>query len=127
MTSDSPRIETAIERLTEISADLSKMVAVHEHRITQQERTSTSLSQILEKRREEFDVKLGDVYNTMREQDNEILNQIVDMKKETSEQFKKLNDKITQMERYVWMAIGGAFTVSMILSFSAQFFTKLIK
>lgn len=125
--SDSIRLETAIERLTEISADLSKMVAVHEHRITQQEKTSLNLSDTIEKRREEFDSKLGDVYSTMRDQDNEILKQIVDMKKESSEQFKKLNEKIGQMERYVWMAIGGAFTVSMILSFSAQFFTKLLK
>jgi hypothetical protein len=127
MANDTSRLETAIERLTEISSDLSKMVAVHEHRISQQEKASESLSDTIEKRREEFDTKLGDVYNTMREQDNEILNQIVDMKKENAEQFKKLNEKISQMEKYIWMAIGGAFTVSLILSYSAQFFTKLIK
>lgn len=123
----SDRIEAAIERLTEISSDLSKMVAVHEHRISQQERTSVNLTDTIERRREEFDSKLGDVYNTMREQDNEILKQIVDMKKENSEQFKKLNEKIGQMEKYIWMAIGGAFVVSLILTYAAQYFTKLIK
>ena len=121
------KLEVAIERLTEISADLSKMVAVHEHRITQQEKTADFLSDTIEKRREEFDEKLKDAYDTMRAQDNEILNQIVDLKKENTEQFKKLSEKISQMERYIWTAIGGGIALSWLLSYAAQFFTKLIK
>lgn len=124
---ESAKLDTAIQRLTEISADLSKMVAVHEHRITQQEKTSSTMSQILEKRREEFDAKLGDVYTTMTKKDSEVLEKLVEMKVETNEQFRKLNEKINQIERYIWMAIGGAFILSLILSYSAQFFTKLIK
>lgn len=121
------KLEVAIERLTEISADLSKMVAVHEHRITQQEKTADFLSDTIEKRREEFDEKLKDAYDTMRAQDNEILNQIVDLKKENTEQFKKLSEKIGQMERYIWTAIGGGIALSWLLSYAAQFFTKIIK
>jgi hypothetical protein len=76
MSPPSDRIESAIEKLTSISIDLKTMLAVHEQRISVQEQTTDNLQDTVEKRREELDIKLKDVYDTMREQDNNILQEI---------------------------------------------------
>jgi len=66
------RIENAIERLTEISSDLKAMIAVQDARITQHEKQAEIIDIKLEKRREELDFKLKDVYDTIRERDDKL-------------------------------------------------------
>ena len=112
----SDRLETAIEKLTSVSADLKAMLAVHEQRITQQEKETSSLDLKFEKRRELMDGKLNDVYNTMRDQDNGILAEISKLRAESSEQHNSLSSKINQLEKFIWMAIGGGMVVTWALT-----------
>jgi conjugal transfer/entry exclusion protein len=119
------RIEAAIERLTVISADVKSMLAVHEQRINNQEKVTEDISDTLEKRREEFDTKLKDVYNTMRQQDNSILEHIEQLRKESAQQHESLNEKIGKLEKYIWLAIGGGMVAVWALSYVANFFKIL--
>lgn len=112
----SDRIEAAIEKLTSISSDLKAMIAVHESRLSAQEKTSDELHNIVETRRIELDDKLKDVYNTMRQQDNSVLEEIAKLRKESSEQHNTLSSKIAQLEKYIWMAIGGGMVITWILT-----------
>ena len=57
------RIEDAIDKLTEISADLNKMLAVQEQRLSQQERSMGIIEDMVERRREEYENKIQNVYN----------------------------------------------------------------
>jgi len=123
----SDRIEAAIEKLTAISSDLKSMLAVHDQRITQQEKTTDELHETVERRREELDGKLKDVYDTMRDQDNNVLKEIAELRRESAEAHKFLTNKINQLEKYIWLAIGGAFVASWIISFIfnyGKFFVK---
>lgn len=113
----SDRIEAAIEKLTAISSDLKSMLAVHDQRISQQEKLSDELHDTVEKRREELDIKLKDVYDTMRNQDNVVLDHIESLRKESAEQHKVLSDKINKLEKFIWLAIGGGIAASWIISF----------
>ena len=70
------RIEDAIDKLTEISADLNKMLAVQEQRLSQQERSMGNIEDMVEKRREEYDKKLQNVYDVMRVEDTKILEEL---------------------------------------------------
>jgi uncharacterized coiled-coil DUF342 family protein len=116
------RIEAAIEKLTTISSDLKSMLAVHEQRIMQQEKVSTNLETVVEKRREEFDIKLKDVYDTMRDQDNNILEEIAKLRTESSEQHKTLSNKINQLEKYIFISIGGAMVLTFVISNFTNYF-----
>lgn len=116
------RIEQAIEKLTSISSDLKSMIAVHEQRISQQEKMSDELHDTVEKRREELDIKLKDVYNTMREQDNNVLQHIESLRTESAEQHKILSEKINKLERFIWLAIGGGITASWIISLLLNYY-----
>ena len=95
----SDRIEATIEKLTAISSDLKSMLAVHDQRISQQEKTTDELHDTVEKRREELDTKLKDVYDTMRNQDNVVLDHIESLRKESAEQHKILSEKINKLEK----------------------------
>jgi carboxyl-terminal processing protease len=55
------RMEDAIEKLTEVSSDLNKVIAVHEQRLNQQEKQMGNLETVVERRREESEIKLKDV------------------------------------------------------------------
>ena len=116
MAPNSDRIEAAIEKLTNVSVELKQMLAVHEQRITQQEKDSNDLHDVVEKRREELDAKLKDVYNTMREQDKSIVEEIAKLRKESTEQHNILSNKIAQLEKFIWMALGGGMVVTWILT-----------
>jgi hypothetical protein len=125
MPPSSDRIEAAIEKLTNISAELKQMLAVHDQRISQQEKETTSLDLKFEKRREFMDEKLNDVYNTMRDQDNGILEEIAKLRKESTEQHNILSNKINQLEKYIYIAIGGGMVITWILT-NAVNYLKLL-
>ena len=94
------KIEDAIAKLTEISSDLNKMIAVHELRITQQEKMTDSIEIVLEKRRDEFEMKIKEIYETIEKEDKNILEEI-------HESYEKLSKKISDMERMMWVYMGG--------------------
>ena len=118
-------VDGIIEKLTQVSMDLKSMLAVHDQRLGQQEKTTDSISVYLEKRREEMDIKLKDVYDTMRAQDNGILEEISKLRSESSEAHKALTEKINKLERYVWMAIGGGIVGTYVVSLIANYFKVL--
>lgn len=121
----SDRIEAAIEKLTNVSVELKQMLAVHEQRISQQEKESDELHTIVEKRRDELDIKLKDVYDTMRQQDNGILEEIAKLRKESTDQHHTLHSKINQLERYIYTAIGGGMVITWLLT-NAMNYLKIL-
>ena len=121
MPPSSDRIEAAIEKLTAVSADLKAMLAVHEQRISQQEKDSDDLHDVVEKRRVELDAHLVKVYDTMREQDKSIVEEIAKLRKESTEQHNILSSKIAQLEKFIWMAIGGGIVITWFLTNLANY------
>ena len=55
---------------------------------------------ILEKRRDEFDEREEKIYETIEKEDKNILEEI-------HESYEKLSKKITDMERMMWLYLGG--------------------
>jgi archaellum component FlaC len=115
------KINSLLEQLVAISTDLKAMLAVHDERLNQQEKQTENLGSTVEKRREELDTKLKDVYDTMREQDNNILTEISKLRQESSEAHKDLNNRISQLEKYIWLAIGGGIVITWIATNLANY------
>lgn len=114
------RIEDAIERLTEISADLNKMLAVQEQRLSHQERSMGIIEDMVEKRREEYDKKLQNVYDVMSKEDNKILEELEKMRKEQKDQHKAIADKMAALEKIIWMYLGGFSVIVFIISYGPK-------
>lgn len=127
------RIESAIIRLTEISSDLKSMIAVNDTRISQQEKISQELHLVLETRRVESDAKLKDVYDTIRatdakisQEDSKILAEIKAIREEHNTHYNCLNEKITSIQKYVWLAIGGVTMFAWLFFYIGNYFLKFI-
>jgi archaellum component FlaC len=103
------KIEDAIAKLTEISADLNKMIAVHELRLSHQEKTMDSLEMILEKRRDEFDEREEKIYETIEKEDKHIIERI-------NESHDRLSKKISDLEKMMWVYGGGFAVAAFILA-----------
>ena len=119
-------MENTLERLVDIASDLKAIIAVHDQRINQQEKDTVAIALTIEKRREELDNKLKDVYDTIREQDNSILKEICELRAESNNQHKFLSEKIASLEKYIFIAIGGGIVITWILTNIANFL-KLIQ
>lgn len=116
------KIDDAIQKLAVVASDLSRMLAVHEQRLAQQEKASDSIGNLMEKRREEIDKKFQEVYETIREEDHAVLEEIKKSREASDKQHKSLDEKISKMEKMIWMAIGGGVTVGFILSMVVNYF-----
>ena len=125
MVSATERIEAAIDRLADISSDLKAMIAVQETRLTQHEKQAEIIETKLEKRREELDQKLKDVYDTIRTQDKAILEEIKAVRDEQNKHYTCLNEKIATIQKYIWMAVGGGTVLGYGFSFITTFFKVL--
>jgi conjugal transfer/entry exclusion protein len=114
------RIEDAIDKLTEISADLNKMLAVQEQRLSQQEKSMGIIEDMVEKRREEYDKKLQNVYDVMRVEDTKILEELEEMRKEQKDQLKLISDKMSALEKIIWMYLGGFSVIVFIITYGVK-------
>ena len=102
------KIDDAISRLAIVASDLSKMLAVHEHRIIQQEKNADNIVASIDKRRTEVDNILKDVYNTIRSETNML-------RESSTKQHIEQNVKIEAIQKTMWMAVGAATLASWAL------------
>jgi hypothetical protein len=115
------KIDDAIQRLAVVAADLSRMLAVHDQRLTQQEKISDNVLNMVEKRRVEYEDKIDSVYTTMRNEDNLVLAEIKKSREDSTIQHKNLNEKIASIEKMIWMACGGGAMIGYIISLAITY------
>jgi DNA repair exonuclease SbcCD ATPase subunit len=117
------RLEDAIEKLTNISADLNKMLAVQDQRLFQQEKEMSVMHKILEERRKEWEERMDSVYNTMRDEDHKIIQKIDELRREQKSQHAELFKKVNDMQRIIWMYMGGFSVVVFLLTNGSKLFS----
>lgn len=121
------RLDVTIEKLTEVSTNVSQLLAVQGSRLDQQERSSNQLSLLIEKRKDEVSESIEVLHKRINttekdfKQELEKLNEkiLVEMKairEDNSLQYKSLNEKITKLEKWMWIVTGGAAVVGFLLS-----------
>jgi predicted nucleic acid-binding Zn-ribbon protein len=108
------RIEDAIEKLTSISMDLKQIIAVHEQRISQQEKHVSAIFKTIETRRTEIDQQIRDVYESLEKTEKRI-------EDDTREQVSFIKNRLNELEKYIWMAMGAGIVISWILTNGIKF------
>ena len=113
------RLDTTIEKLSEVSSGISRMLAVHENRLEQQEDVTKSLFVVLENRRKEQQ----DAFDKIKA---EFQTEIVSVEKKIEALEKKIeeNEKsINSIERWKYWLIGAALAIGFLIS-QFQFFDR---
>jgi hypothetical protein len=116
------KIDDAIQRLAAVSADLSKMLAVQELRLSQQEKSTDHINFMIEKRREDLEAKLKEVYVTMKEEDGAILEEIKKSREASDAHHERLEAKVSKLEKLALLVTGSAITVGFILGMVEKYF-----
>jgi len=117
------RLEDAIEKLTNISADLNKMLAVQDQRLFQQEKEMSVMHKIIEERRKEWEERIDSVYNTMRDEDHKVIQKIEELRREQRTQHAELFKKVNDMQKIIWMYMGGFSVVVFLLTNGSKLFS----
>lgn len=120
------RLDTTIDKLTDISNSISNLLSVHEEKIVSQEIISKQTTELIEKRRVETDDKIQllharissgerEIKESIDDQYDELMKEIKEMRAESVTQHNALSERITTMEKWMWVVVGGAIVASLLL------------
>ena len=113
------RLDIAIEKLTDVSNCINRMLAVHEEKIARQEEAIFEAEGLIETRRIELTVKIDDLHSRITTNTKEIMTAASDQHKEHTKDIQKLRNDLTTrvgvLEKWRWLIIGGSIVTGFLL------------
>ena len=106
------RLDSAIDKLTDIQSGIKSMLAVHEERIVRAEESDVEIQSIMENRQE-----------TISEDIQTLHGRITDETKEMRQYF---NDKLHQLEKTKWIMVGVACALGISFTPMANMLTSVM-
>ena len=103
------RLDTAIEKLTDVSTSIKSMLAVHEEKIQRQEQIDDIIFDKLKERAESIDEVHKDLTKEIQQVEKRLLIEMKQMKLD-------IGGRVGILERYKWLVLGGAIVIGWILS-----------
>ena len=114
------RLDVAIEKLTDVSNSINRMLAVHEEKIARQEEAIFEAEQQIEVRRGELMVKIDELHSRITSNTKEIMTAAASQHAEQNKEIQKirdeLKDRVGVLEKWRHVLIGGAIVVGFILN-----------
>ena len=128
------RLERAIEKITDVTADIGKILAVHDQRLERGEKATADVFDLLERRRQEMNEDIKELHSrittTTRELSAEIaatqrciVEGIDDLKRELKDDQKYHNQKQTDLEKRIevlekwrYMLVGAGIVGGYLLN-----------
>ena len=103
------RLDTAIDKLTDVSTSIKQMLAVHEQKLTQTEKTEEILFSKVRERGEELDIVYRDLQRDISQVEKKLLVEIKSLKS-------CFDGRVSVLERWRWLIIGGALAIGFIVA-----------
>ena len=113
------RLDTAIDKLTDVSTSIKSMLAVHEEKIQRSEQTDEVIFTKLRERQNEIDSGYRDLQREMDQVEKRLLNEIRSLRND-------LTGRVGVLEKYRWIIIGGFLAVGWILSKNFKFLMQMM-
>ena len=125
------RLDTAIEKLTELAVNIKSMLAVHESKIARAEQVDDDIFVLLESRRKEWEADLKELHSRITTNTRELReHQLVTEKKILNEMRAirgELSNRVGILEKWRWIIIGGAIVVGLIFTDARDSILDLFK
>ena len=103
------RLDTAIQKLTDVSTSIKSMLAVHEEKISRQEQIDDIIFGKLKDRENEIDKVHRELTKEIHQTEKRLLLEIKQLKVD-------IGGRVGTLEKYKWLILGGAIVVGWILS-----------
>ena len=114
------RLDTAIEKLTELAINIKSMLAVHESKIARAEQVDDDIFVLLEGRRKEWDADLKELHSRITTNTRELREEMIDCEKRILQEVRgvrgELSGRVGILEKWRWLIIGGAIVIGLIMS-----------
>mgnify|MGYP005993982789 FL=1 len=114
------RLDTAIEKLTDVSSQIKSMLAVHEEKISRQEQIDEIIFEKLKDRADSIDKVQRELSKEMYQLEKRLLIEIKSLKLDIS-------GRIGILERYKWLILGGAIVVGWFAAINGHELIELMK
>lgn len=109
MSSIHGRLDSAIDKLTDVSSDLKSMLAVHEEKISKTENADEQLANLIEVRRQEMVEDLKELHSRINSQSKELREAIQTINV-------TLDKRVGILEKWRWLIIGGAILATFLIN-----------
>ena len=113
------RLDVAIDKLTDVSNCINRMLAVHEEKLARQEEASYDLEKQIESRRSELLNKIDDLHSRITTNTKEIMISAREQHEAQNKEIQKIREdlsgRIGVMEKWRHVLIGGSIVVGFLL------------
>jgi len=114
------------------------LLGVHTEKLNKQEKTNEKLGNLIEQRRLEAVEEMRILHSRIDKQHDQVTKKITGLHDSVVEELKKLqynqmenrnflSDRITSLERWKYMMVGGAIVLGLILGLIPKIFPKIIQ
>tara|TARA_B100000214_G_scaffold312406_1_gene244718 strand:+ start:42 stop:476 length:435 start_codon:yes stop_codon:yes gene_type:complete len=111
------RIDTAIDKLTDVSTSIKSMLAVHEEKIQRQEQVDEVIFNKLRERQQDIDKVFKDLQREMDQVEKRLLIEIKSLRND-------IGDRVGVLEKYRWIILGGFIALGWVVSKNFMPFIK---
>ena len=113
------RLDTAIDKLTDVSTSIKSMLAVHEEKIQRQEQVDDIIFRKIKDRDSEIDEIFRDLQREMDQVEKRLLNEIRSLRLD-------IGGRVGVLEKYRWIILGGFIAIGWILSKNFKFIMQMM-
>ena len=113
------RLDVAIEKLTDVSNSIHRMLAVHEEKIARQEEAIFQAEEQIEVRRLELSKRLDELHSRITTNTKEIMSAAAVQHKQQNKEIQKIKDELVSrvgvLEKWRHVLIGGSIVIGFML------------
>ena len=103
------RLDTAIDKLTDVSTSIKSMLAVHEEKIQRQEQIDEIIFDKLKDRASEIDNVHKELQKEIQQTEKRLCLEIKSLKND-------IGGRVGILEKWKWLIVGGSIVVGWVLS-----------
>jgi len=113
------RLDIAIEKLTDVSNSIHRMLSVHEEKISRQEEATAAADTKLEIRRAELTVKIDELHSRITTNTKEIMSAAASQHTQQNKEIQKIKDELAArvgvLEKWRHVLIGCSIVAGFVL------------
>jgi hypothetical protein len=114
------RLDTAIEKLTDVSTSIKQMLAVHEEKISRQEQIDEIIFDKLKERAGEIDNVHRELTKEIQQVEKRLLIEMKQIKLD-------IGSRVGILEKYRWLIMGGAIVIGWFIALNGHEILEMMK
>ena len=114
------RLDTAIEKLTDVSTSIKQMLAVHEEKISRQEQIDEVIFDKLKERAGEIDTVHRELSKEIQQVEKRLLIEMKQIKLD-------IGSRVGILEKYRWLIMGGAIVIGWFIALNGHEILEMMK